>query len=648
MNAIERIRCAALTVLAAWTLPTWAVETIPTERFATLPDFEYVRLSPDGTRVAAVANVFDDAFAGRIVVQQNLRSGERKSLIALPDGEYKFNWIRWAADNKLLVSIRTREARFGAPFTSTKMLVIDTDSGEASSALSNRTLLRARWLPQFQDQVIDILPEDGQHILMQADMDAPNMPGVYRVDVDSGHANRINKGRKNITGWITDRQHRVRVATYLDETTIRVYEQDTNGKNWRMLWEYEALSADAVEPMGFASDPNTLYVKAYHEGRKAVFRVDLSDDELSRELVFADDERDVSGRLIYSPKNRDVVGISTGIGDAYEFWSDEHKRLIGSINAALPERYNAIVSISANEQWLVLLSESDTDAGTYYVLNRSTMQMSPIAARYGNLPAELMARKASIRYEARDGTSIQAFVTLPKDIEPKGLPAVVYPHGGPISFDSGGFDHWAQLYANRGYAVIQMNFRGSAGFGYEFMAAGLQNWGLEMQDDVADAAHWLIDNGIADPERICIVGGSYGGYAALMGAAKTPDLFRCAVSFAGVADLSALVRESRHFTIADIAKLQLGSKQRDLKARSPINHADSIDIPVLLVHGQNDVIVRVEHSQRMASALKRAGKDVTYIEQEEGDHFLSTNEQRLEAMQAIEVFLAKHLGQPAL
>ena len=648
MNLIERIRCTTFTVLAAVALPAWALETIPTERFATLPDFEYVRLSPDGTRVAAVANVFDNAFAGRIVVQQNLTSGERKSLIALPDGEYKFNWIRWAADNKLLVSVRTREARFGAPFTSTKMLVIDTDSGEVSSALSSRTLLRARWLPQFQDQVIDILPDDGQHILMQADMDAPNKPGVYRVDVDSGTAHRINKGRRNVTNWITDRQHRVRVATYLDETTMRVYEQDTNGKNWRMLWEYEALSADAVEPMGFAADPNILYVKAYHEGRKAVFRVNLSDDALTRELVFADKKRDVSGTLIYSPKNRDVVGINTGIGDAYEFWSDEHKRLIASINAALPERYNAIVSISADEQWLVLLSESDTDAGTYYVLSRSTMQMSPIATRYGDLPPELMARKASIQYEARDGTPIQAFVTLPKDIEPKNLPAIVYPHGGPISFDTSGFDHWAQLYANRGYAVIQMNFRGSAGFGHEFMAAGLQNWGLEMQDDVADAAHWLIDNGIADPKRICIVGGSYGGYAALMGAAKTPDLFRCAVSFAGVVDLSALVRESRHFTIADVAKLQLGSKQRDLKARSPINHADSIDIPVLLIHGEDDVIVRVEHSQRMASALKRAGKDVTYVEQDQGDHFLSTNEQRLEAMQTIEAFLAEHLGQAAL
>ncbi len=646
MNVIEQIRCAAFTVLTAATLPALAAESVPTEHFATLPDFDYVRLSPDGTRVAAVANVFDDQFAGRIVMQHNLTSRERKPLVVLPDGEYKLNWIRWANDNKLLVSIRLREARGGTPFTSTRLLIVDTDSGETINAISPGALRRANWFPQFQDRVIDVMPDDDQHILLQADLDSPNTPGVYRVNMDTGRSKRVKRGRQDIESWFTDRQHRVRVATYQDQTTMRVYEQDTDGENWRTLWEFEALSADAVEPLGFAADPDILYINAYHEGRLAVFRVNLSDPELARELVFADDTLDVSGSLIYSPKNRDVIGIRTGIDGAYEFWSDEHQRLIEAVNTALPDRYNIIVSISADERQLVFLSESDTDAGTYYMLDRDTMRMSAIARRYEKLSPELMAEKTPIRYESYDGTSIQAFVTLPKDLEPQGLPAIVYPHGGPISFDSDGFDHWAQLFANRGYAVIQMNFRGSAGFGYDFMAAGFQNWGLEMQGDVADATRWLIDNGIADPERICIVGGSYGGYAALMGAATTPELYRCAISFAGVTDLAALLTTSRRYANSKVTEIQLGNRRRDLKARSPISFAEDIDIPVLLIHGKKDVVVRVAQSRRMAKALERAQKDVTYLEQDEGDHHLSSNAQRLETLRAMEAFLAKHLDQP--
>ncbi|MEM8816305.1 MAG: S9 family peptidase [Pseudomonadota bacterium] len=621
-----------------------STERIATENFAALPDFRYVRLSPDGSRVAAIANIVRDEFKGKVLLQKELSTGERTLLMSLPDGDFKMNWIRWASNEKLLVSFRTRESQLGTPFTSTRMLVIDVDSKESASVISKAALHRADRLPQFQDRVVDLMPDDDEHILLQADLQGPNKHGVYRVNLNTGRLKIIRRGREGVYSWLTDRQHRVRVGIYEDGTTRRVYEQDVDGKNWRMLWEYEALSEDSVRPMGFAADPDILYISAYHEGRQAVFRVNLADPALQKELVFADDKLDVSGSLIYSPRSRDVVGIRTGIGGAYEFWSEEHKSLVDAVNRALPDYYNGIVSLSEDEQRLVFFSENDTDAGVYYLLDRSVMQMTAIAPRYNTLPPEAMAEKRAVQYEARDGTTIRAFLTTPKDTEAADLPTIVYPHGGPISFDSDRFDYWTQLFANRGYAVMQMNFRGSAGYGYDFMAAGFQSWGLQMQDDVTDATQWLIDNGIADPQRICIVGGSYGGYAALMGAATTPDLYRCAVSFAGVSDLAALLTTYRRYRNSDVTELQLGSRRRDLKARSPVSFAAEIDIPVLLIHGEHDVVVRVSQSRRMAKSLERNDKDVTYIEQAEGDHHLSTNEQRLEALLAIENFLAEHLN----
>ena len=629
--------------LAAMTASAGAAEQIPTERFATLPDFTNVRLSPDGSRVAAVANVVQDGFVGKVVLELDLTSGEEKHLLHWADGQFRLKWIQWAGDSKLLISARAREWGRHGPFMSTRLIVVDTDTGETESVIRRAGLRRARWIPQYQDRVIDVLVDDDEHILIQADLRARRTPDVYKVNLNTGKMALIERGRRGINDWITDRQHRVRLTVWQDDTTIRVYEQDVGGKNERLLWKYEALSEDVVYPMGFAADPNVLYVRAYHEGRLAVFHVDLSDPELHRELVYANEYADVSGDLVYSPRKKDVVGVRTGIDGEYVFWSDEHKRLMRSVNAALPSHRNGIVSLSRNEERAVFFSENDTNPGIYYVLERSRLAMQPFARRYDVLLPEQMAGKSVVEYEARDGTPIQAFLTVPKNSDGARLPAVVYPHGGPMSFDAAGFDYWTQLFANRGYAVMQMNFRGSAGFGYEFMATSFQSWGLTMQDDVADATQWLIDSGVADPDRICIVGGSYGGYAALMGAAKTPDMYRCAVSFAGVTDLAALLTNVQRYSGPEVVEVQLGSRRRDLKDRSPISFAADIDVPVLLVHGEDDSVVGVNHSRRMARALQRHEKDVTYIEQPAGDHYLSTNEQRLEALSAIERFLAEHL-----
>ena len=262
-------------------------------------------------------------------------------------------------------------------------------------------------------------------------------------------------------------------------------------------------------------------------------------------------------------------------------------------------------------------------------------------------PPQLMGKQV-VRIQARDGLSLVAYITRGRGAGKAPGPMVVLPHGGPHSRDDADFDPWAELLASRGYTVLQVNFRGSSCYGAAFLKAGLQQWGKEMQEDLEDAVQWAVSKGVADPQRVCIVGGSYGGYAALMGVVKTPQLYRCAVSFAGVSNLTDLALYWKDFIGGKkFARRTLGDWWDDrerLRATSPALQAQRIEVPVLLVHGTADRSVPVEQSRDMAKALASAGRSYRYVEQEGGDHHLSRQAHRTEFLRELEAFLQAHLA----
>jgi dipeptidyl aminopeptidase/acylaminoacyl peptidase len=264
-----------------------------------------------------------------------------------------------------------------------------------------------------------------------------------------------------------------------------------------------------------------------------------------------------------------------------------------------------------------------------------------LAESYPGLPGIVEPRPVTI--PARDGTPVPAYLTLPPGGQRKGLPTVILPHGGPWSRDTGAPHYWVQFLVSRGYAVLQPNFRGSSGHGDRYLAAGFEQWGLAMQNDLVDGLDWLVEQGIADPERVCMVGGSYGGYAALVAAYQIPERLRCAVSFAGVSDLDGVVERMRNFRFGElgVARIQEGDARR---RSSPIHNVERIGVPLLLVHGDVDRSVLVEQSRSLADALEAAGKPFRYIEQTNGDHYLSLQAHRLEFLEALEGFLQTHLG----
>lgn len=635
-------------MLLLWlSLPLLAqtVPQLPVEAFASIPDVSSVQLSPDGKKIASIVRVDQPKLKGTVVSILDLETGAKDVAVHTDNQKFVLLSLQWANDTTLLISAKFPANRYGTPTTETRLVKYDLTTRKTTSVLARSVVERLSWIPQHQGQIIDMMPDDPDHILLSLDGmgEAVGEDSVLRVNLSQGKSAFIQNAKRKVIGWIADRQHKVRISIYNDDTEYRIYEQPEQKTESRLLWTFKAFSEDSIWPLGFDADPNILYVRAYHQGFEAIFKVNLTDPKLTKELVYANENTDVEGDLIYSELKKKVTGISEGDGEEYTFWDPEYAGLQNGLKAVLPNAHNFITQFSANERRYIVYSTSSTQPGTYYFGDRDEKALFPIAERYSQLSSEQLADTQYLSYEARDKLKIDAYLTVPKGLEAKNLPTIIFPHGGPISYDSNDFDYWAQFFANRGYAVFRMNFRGSAGYGYEFMKAGLKSWGLEMQNDVEDGTRYLINQGISDPQRICIVGASYGGYAALMGAAMTPDLYRCAVSVAGVTDVAYLVKSSRRFTNYEVVKEQIGDDFSVLYERSPVSKADKITIPVLLLHGDKDRVVKVQHSREMFDELKSRKKNVEYIELENGDHYLSNNDHRLTTFKALDKFLADNL-----
>ncbi|HET7811843.1 MAG TPA: S9 family peptidase, partial [Steroidobacteraceae bacterium] len=333
------------------------------------------------------------------------------------------------------------------------------------------------------------------------------------------------------------------------------------------------------------------------------------------------------------------------------FFDAQLQGIYASVSEIFKDGYATLNSWSRDRSRVLVFGERSNDAGAWYVYEPAANKLRSVGKRYPALTTpESLGDRQSIRFKARDGTSVPAYLTLPVGVEPKKLPLVLLVHGGPHARDTFQFDWWSSFLASRGYAVLQVNYRGSTGYGYDWFNAGRGKWGDGViQTDVEDGADALVKNGTADGARICIVGASYGGYAALAGATITPDRYVCAASIAGVSDPERMRNESlnsdkgKKAPIAEWWRASMGDLKH-LRTVSPIENADKVKIPILLVHGADDSVVPIEQSRSMNGKLKRAGKDVRYVEMPGDDHWLSSAATRTQMLSEVETFLAAHLG----
>lgn len=613
--------------------------TLPIEAHASLANASQMNLSPNGNKVAFVQNGKGTLF----LVVFDLTTGKKRFITKTDNLSVTLNWFDWLNNDVLLMGISSTASERGIRYKVSRLLKFDLRTDDEAKNVIR--IGRKSHNSQFQDNVISMLSNDPEHVLLSIDLDTPNKPSVYKLNVLTGKRKRLERPKKHIDGWIADRQGKVRIMRQIDDTFVTYSLKDLKTNKWKKLFEYEVFSANKVTLLGFDKNPNILYFKAIHKDKDALFKMDVTDPEQTRELVYHDENYDVDGSLVYSEVTNEVVGFShSGFDDLIKYWDEDLDKLQRSINKAIPDSTNVIIDTDVTGQVYILYTTSNDHPGAYLLGDRNKSSLEYIISKYPLIEGELYNGKNNVEYIARDKTKIEGYLTFPADYQKgKAYPAIILPHGGPMARDYAGFDYWSEFFSHHGYLVFQPNFRGSSGYGFSFESAAIGGWGEAMQDDLQDAASWLVAQGYTKKDKMCIAGGSYGGYASLMALVKHPDTFQCAASFAGVADLNFIYYQARNFTNKDIVRKQIGTDRDQLEQVSPINFAEKFTKPVLLIHGSKDSVVSVRHSREMAEELEDANKDVKYIELEDGSHYLVHQPYRVKTLQEMLVFFNKHL-----
>lgn len=618
------------------------VKQLPAEAFYQMPRLRNVTLSPDGTCLVALKNVGEST----TVMTFNISTGEAFYPAITDNKKFKINWVTWANNDRLLLSVRFTDGEFGTSLKFGKSRLVAMDAKKASKMVNLvKPADDAEFQSQFQDNFMGRVPGDPNSILLGVDDVLPGHQTVYSVNVNTARRKVVKKEDSSIRTWYADTQGVVRAGEGYndDKQKVVIKVLDPTTQKWVRAWEYTNFQDPDISPLGFGKNPNELYLLADHEGRQALYKADLSKEGYPWELILSDDNYDVSGRLIYSPSVNDVVGLYySDATDKSVFWDKSFKKFQAGLDKALAGQTTYITSLSDDARKYTIYTSSPLNPGAIYVGDRDTKSLVPVAVQYPELTEDILVKKEQRVYKARDGLELEGYLSLPKNAK-KPVATILFPHGGPMSEDTGGFDYFSSYFVNRGYAVFQPNFRGSSGRGHDFMMQAIGGMGLAMQDDLEDAVKYLVNEKIADPKKICIVGGSYGGYAALMGTVKTPDLFQCAISVAGISDIKKLRDTSRYYMNKNAMREQLGNDSDQLKKTSPVRAVEKIKIPILLIHGTDDTIVPIEQSRIMAEELKDQHKVYEYVILQGGSHFLDYLPHRKQTFDAMEAFLAKYL-----
>ncbi len=618
-------------------------EPIPLEAFADPSQFEEVTLSPDGRYLAA--EIYrDDRYMAVIFDLENI---DNKKPLVVETDPWSVAGLKWANNNRLLVTVLHSVEDFSGVYYVSQLTAFDADGRNPLVFKSSGSRVR-HWF--LGDSIVDLLPDDPGHVLISWNPDNPRQPRLYKLDVYTSKLKLFQKGRRGVQAWITDLQGNVRIGAGIDGGDYEVIERPSDGRKWKLLLEKPVEERTVFFPFLIdRTDSDIAYVFSdLNTDTVGLYKYRLSSASFVEE-VFRHPKYDLQG-AVFNREGTEIHGV-TFVSSGFEtHWLKKvEPELLDKIRPRLPGYRLYINSKSRGYKRLVIYATASDRPGRYYLYEPKTDRLQLLSYTYPQLEGKPLSVMQTANYRARDGLEIEAIVSLPvgADYPPsEPLPAVIMPHGGPVARDFADFDPMVQFLTSRGYAVLQMNFRGSSGYGKKFRRAGERQWGQAMQDDVTDGTRWLIEQGIADPDRICIVGGSYGGYVALMGAVKTPDLFQCAVSVNGVSDLKDLLRQNSRSSyygwVANgfIAGWGDGAM---LKENSPARRADEIRIPILLAHSTKDSVVNFTHSKKMARALKKAGKDYRFIKLENGDHSLSLGGVRPVFFRAMEEFLAENL-----
>lgn len=602
---------------------------IPLRDFFRLPDRAHYAISPDGATLA-----FLQPWERRMnIFVQPASGGEAVRITSERDRDIA--GFFWKGPDRL---VYTRDA---GGDENDHVVVVDRRGGEPRDVTP---------FPGVKALIVDALDEFPDRLLIGLNRRVAEVFDVHDVDLESGSLRLVAENPGGVTSWGADHAGTIRYAVATDGVNnTYLYRDDATGPFREVL---TTSFRDAFAPQCFTADNRKLYVASnLSRDKLAIVLVDPSTAR-EEELVYVRDDVDVAG-LAWSKARRraSFVAYQTEKSGRH-FLDDDARSLYEALESKLPGYEITVQSMTDDEQRMVVAASSDRTQGARYLYDRAVDRLTLLSEIAPWLPEASMASMRPVSYRTRDGLVIHGYLTLPVGSPQGRLPVVVNPHGGPWHRDSWGFNPEVQFLASRGYAVLQMNFRGSTGYGRRFWEMSFREWGGAMQDDITDGVRWLVDEGIADPRRIAIYGGSYGGYAVLAGLTKTPDLYACGIDYVGVSNLFTFMQTIPPYWKPFLAMMHemVGDPERDrelLTARSPALNAGKIRVPLLIAQGARDPRVNKDESDQMVAALEARGIEVPYLVKDNEGHGFHNEENRFEFYEAMEQFLARHLGRPA-
>lgn len=606
----------------------------PIETFFRNPARAYFRLSDDGSMLGFMEPVSIDGNAARMNIFVQGLDGSRpvgEARCITSEIERDISGYFWKGEHTVIY-----EKDFNGD-ENFHVIAVDIRTG----AITDLTPF-----PGVRASIEDDLEDDPDHVLISHNGRNPEVFDVYRADIRNGELTLVAENPGNIVGWQTDHAGHVRVGITSDGLNTALLYRDDEHSEFRPLIQTDFRTT--VAPQFFDFNNVGLYALS-NRGRDklALVRIDPArpNDE---ELIYETAQVDLDGAG-YS-RLRKVLTVAAYQTDkpVYHFFDALSQQRHERLQRHLPGYEIAYQSSTRNEIKFIVAAYNDRTPGSRYIYDAERDTLDKLADINPDLPEIHMAQVRPIQYQSRDGLTIHGYLTLPLGRKAHALPCVINPHGGPWARDSWGFNPEAQFLANRGYAVLQMNFRGSTGYGRKFWESSFGQWGLTMQDDVTDSVHWLIDQGIADPDRIAIYGGSYGGYATLAGITYTPDLYAAAIDYVGVSNLLTFLNTIPPYWKPMLEKMHtmVGNPESDrerLEATSPALNAGRITTPLLIAQGAHDPRVNKDESDQMVAALKARGVDVEYIVKDNEGHGFHNDENKFEFYHRMAHFLDAHL-----
>lgn len=625
--------------------------------FGALESATSVDLSPDGKKIAYVAHA-----AGRVQVAfiADLSTGQSTPFLRTGRDSDRLSWCKFLTDQRLICRYYSVGRTQGEWVGFSRLVAVNGD-GSQLKELGQRSSFYDASLRQFDGSIVDWSPQGNANNVLMLRSYIPEAGksdsrlvrkkdgiGVDRLNTLTLSAEPVEQPRRDAGGYMSDGYGNVRILMVGEADSVgyptgrtKYFYRSQSSRDWRPLTDFqddEDFRALAVDKAA-----NALYALKPYNGRRALYRIVLNDVPETN-LVASHPRVDID-QLIMSSSGRDVIGYSFAEERRDSvFFDPKFEATYNAVGRALKDM--AILEFedaSSDGNTILVFAGSDRDAGRYYVFDRSAKRLNEVMLVRPELENRALAEVKGVTVRAPDGADIPAYLTLPVGKDPKNLPAVVLPHGGPSARDEWGFDWLSQFLAARGYAVLQPNFRGSSGFGDAWLVEnGFKGWKTSI-GDITASAQWLAKQGIADPNRVAVVGWSYGGYAALQSAVTQPQLFKAIVAIAPVTDLALVKQEAENFVTSEIVARFVGSGPH-IEQGSPLRHADAIHVPVLLVHGDRDQNVGVNQSAQMADALKSRGVPVDFLRFQGLDHQLADGDARRAMLERIDALLKQTIG----